>query len=112
MGKKCFLDKISITFLTSTVTSKPSELPSTPANASNKVLTTPLKAGTQNETPTSMTPNTRKQKSRLLIQLTSYIQEMNLNHEDQHDTVILSLKQLNCLMHSVSLENPQRQVGR
>ena len=44
-----------------------------------------------------MRPNTRKQKSRLSIQLTSYIQEMNLNHEDQLDVVILWLKQLNLL---------------
>ena len=44
-----------------------------------------------------MRPNTRKQKSRLSIQLTSCIQEMNLNHEDQLDVVILWLKQLNLL---------------
>ena len=43
-------DEIPITLSSSNVTTKPSELSSTPANASNKVLTTPLEAGTQNKT--------------------------------------------------------------
>ena len=92
-------------------TAKPSELPSTPANAPNKVLTTPLRAGTQNETPTSIAPNIKKQKSRLSTQLTSYIQEMNQNREGQLHVAILLLKQLNLLDALSFLQNPQRQVG-
>ena len=88
-------DEIPRTLPLSDLTTKPSELSSAPANARNKLLTTPLKAGTQNKAPTSMTTNTTKWKSRLSTQLTSYFQEMNLNHENQLDVEILSLKQLN-----------------
>ena len=63
-------DEIPIIVLSPNSTTKPSELPSAPANGPNKVLTTPLEAGTENETSTCMTPNTRKQKNRPSTQLT------------------------------------------
>lgn len=75
------------------------------------MLTKPLRAGTQNETPVSITPNIKKQKSRLSTQLTSYIQEMNQNREGQLHVAILLLKQLNLLDALSFLQNPQRQVG-
>lgn len=103
-------DEIPITSPSSNVTTKPSELLYKP-NASNKTLTTPLTSGTQNETPTNMTSNTRKRRSRFSTQLTSYIQKMNINHEDQLDVVMLWLKQLN-LLDTLSLFRKPTKAGR
>ena len=104
-------DEIPITLPSSNVTTKPSERLYKPTNASNKTLTTPLKSGTQNETPTNITPNTRKRRSRFSAQLTSFIQEMNINHKDQLDIVMLWLKQLNLLDTLTLFRKPTRQVG-
>lgn len=70
------------------------------------MLTTPLKAGTQNETLTSMTQNTRKQNNILSTQLKSYIQEMNVI-----DIAMLSLKQLN-LLDAISFLRKPTKAGR
>ena len=86
-------DEIPITFPSSNLTTKPSELPSTPANTHNKVPTKLLKAETEKK---HQQYDTRYQETKKQT-FNTYIQEMNQNCEDKLDVVMLLLKQLDLL---------------